>query len=318
MLDPISLGAIGAVLGAVGSGMGSEAGRWAWESAGGMVRRVVGREVAAPTTPGQLTEVAHLVHGRVLHDPQLARAWTLFAQGVPVQGALHGTVAARAGLPASPRFFTDRQEALKSLDKEAARTFDGRPRLALLHGPEGIGTSTLAIHWGWRQQARFPDGQLYADLRLLGPEAALRALLRQLGLPDEEVPPAAADRADLFRRCLADRSLLLVLDHVQSVGQVKALLTSAPGVVTLVVARQPLAGLDALRVPVGPLARKDAMRLLTDLVGETRDRRGPRHPARRPRPLRRLAVRPTSSGPPPDRRPLRPSRPASAVPPRTR
>ncbi|MGW3647464.1 tetratricopeptide repeat protein [Streptomyces sp. NPDC000878] len=267
-MDPMSMGAIGAVLGAVGSGMANEAGRWAWESAGGVVRRIAGREVAAPTTPGQLTEVAHLVHERVRNEPQLAYAWTLFAQGVPAQGAPTGTFARRAGLPASPRFFTDRQEALKSLDKEATRVFDGRPRLALLHGPEGIGTSTLAIHWGWRQQSRFPDGQLYADLRTLSPEATLGTLLRQLGLPDEEIPPAATDRADLFQRCLADRRLLLVLDHAQSAGQVRALLTSSPGVVTVVVARQPLAGLDALRVPVGPLARKDAKRLLTELVGK--------------------------------------------------
>jgi hypothetical protein len=47
MVDPISLGAIGAVLGAVGSGMANEAGRWAWESAGGLVRRITGREVPA-------------------------------------------------------------------------------------------------------------------------------------------------------------------------------------------------------------------------------------------------------------------------------
>lgn len=105
MLDPISLGAISAVLGAVGSGMGSEAGRWAWETAGGLVRRVTGREVAAPTTPGGLTEVARLVHDGVLNDPQLARAWTLFAQGVPVRDALPGTFARRAGLP-PPRAFS--------------------------------------------------------------------------------------------------------------------------------------------------------------------------------------------------------------------
>lgn len=100
-MDPMSMGAIGAVLGAVGSGMANEAGRWAWESAGGVVRRIAGREVVAPTTPGQLTEVAHLVHDRVRNDPQLARAWTLFAQGVPAQGAMSGTFAGRPGLPAS-------------------------------------------------------------------------------------------------------------------------------------------------------------------------------------------------------------------------
>ncbi|MFF3377553.1 hypothetical protein ACFYXF_31910 [Streptomyces sp. NPDC002680] len=47
------------------------------------------------------------------NDPQLAHVWTLFAEG----GTLTGTFACRAGL-----------------------------LLALLHGPEGIGT--LATHWG--------------------------------------------------------------------------------------------------------------------------------------------------------------------------
>lgn len=51
MMDPVPLGAIGAVLGAVGSGMANEAGKQAWESAGGLVRRIAGGEVKAPTAP---------------------------------------------------------------------------------------------------------------------------------------------------------------------------------------------------------------------------------------------------------------------------
>ncbi|MFI2436133.1 tetratricopeptide repeat protein [Streptomyces sp. NPDC018693] len=266
MLDPVSMGAIGAVLGAVGSGMANEAGRWAWETAGGLVRRVAGREVPAPTTAGELDEVARLVHDGVRRDPQLARAWTLFAREVSVPGGPRSP--RRPTLPAAPSFFTDRQQALKVLDKEAARAFAGRPRLALLHGPDGIGTSTLALHWGWRHTARYPHGQLYADLRALAPEAALGTLLRELGLTDEEIPPSAEDRATLFRRCAADLRLLVVLDHVRSAAQLRPLLVPAPGVFTIVVARQPLVGVDAVRVPVGPLARKDAVRLLTDLVGK--------------------------------------------------
>lgn len=266
MVDPVSLGAIGAVLGAVGSGMANEAGKWAWESAGGLVRRIAGGEVTAPTTPGQLDDVARLMHERLRGDPQLAQTWAQFADQVRAPGI--GPGLHRPCLPTAPRFFTDRQKALKILDKEAARDFAGRPRLALLHGPEGIGTSALALHWGWRQTARFPDGQLYADLRAHAPEAAVDTLLRGLGLPAEEIPPAAADRAELLRRCLADRRLLLVLDHARSAAQLRPLLTSAPGVFTIVVARQPLTGLDALRIPVGPLPRRDAVRLLTELVGK--------------------------------------------------
>ncbi|MDO0938024.1 tetratricopeptide repeat protein [Streptomyces sp. DG2A-72] len=263
MVDPISVGAIGAVLGAVGTGMANEAGKWAWESAGGLVRRIAGREVPAPTTPGQLDDVARLVHDRLHDDPRLAAAWALFARGIRRPEA-----SGRPSLPDAPRFFTDRRQALKTLDKEARRAFDGRPRRVLLHGPEGIGTSTLAVHWGWRHTNRFPDGQLYADLRALAPEALPGTLLRGLGLPAEEIPPATEDRADLFRRCLADRRLLLVLDHARSAAQVQPLLTSAPGVFTIVIARHRLLGLDALPVQVGPLARRDAERLLTELAGK--------------------------------------------------
>jgi tetratricopeptide (TPR) repeat protein len=265
MLEPISLGAIGAVLGAVGSGMANEAGRWAWESAGSLVRRITGREVPAPTTPDQRDEVARLVSEGLRQDPRLARTWTRFAHDVRLTAppSPHAPT-----LPATPRSFTDRRPALRLLDREADRPYEGRPRIVLVHGPEGIGTTTLAAHWGWRRADRFPDGRHYVDLGALTAEAALRTVLVRLGVPDEEIPPAADDRAALLRRCLAGRRLLLVLDHVGSAAQVSALVTAEPGVVTLVVATQPLAGLDALRVPVGPLARRDAVRLLTEVAGK--------------------------------------------------
>jgi len=269
MLDPLSLGAISVVLGAVGSGMGTEAGKWAWESAGGLVRRIAGREVPAPTTADQLDSVARLVHESVRGDEQLAQAWTLFARAVRLPGT--GARRERPQLPPTTRHFTDRQEALKVLDKEAARPFDGSPRAALLYGREGMGASALAVHWGWSQAQRFPDGQLYADLRgpdVGDPGAVLGSFLRQLGFPEEEIPASTQGRLTHFRRCAAELRLLLVLDHAQSAAQILPLLASAPGVFTVVVARRPFTGLDALRIEVGPLARRDAKRLLTALVGK--------------------------------------------------
>lgn len=268
MLDPISLGAIGAVLGAVGAGMGNEAGKWAWESAGGLVRRIVGQEVAAPAGPADLEAVAQRIHEGVRTDPALARAWTLFARTAP------GLAAAEAipRLPASVRFFRDRQEPMKLLEREASRKADGRPRLALIHGREGIGTSALAIHWGSRRADLFPEGQLYEDLRgasagtAVDTAVVLRSLLVQLGMRQDRIPQSTAERREAFRRCVADRRLLVVLDHAHSAAQVLPLLTSAPGVFTVVVARRPLPGLDAWKVPVGPLSDRDARRLLADLT----------------------------------------------------
>ncbi|NED89983.1 tetratricopeptide repeat protein [Streptomyces sp. SID11233] len=275
MLDPISLTAVSAVLGAVGSGMANEAGRWAWESTGGYVRRIVGREIPAPVASGELDAVALMVSERLRQDPGLASSWAAFASRVSStrRGSAAGFTprAGQPGLPASTRFFTDRKEALKSLDREASRRADGTPRLALVHGAEGMGTSTLAVHWGVRQAGLFPDGQLYADLAggtaaARGTGTVLRSLLRQLGVPDEDMPTAADQLSEFFRGCVADLRLLIVLDHVHSAAQIRPLLTSAPAVFMIVVARSPFPGLDAVRVPVGPLADKDAVRLLTQLL----------------------------------------------------
>jgi tetratricopeptide (TPR) repeat protein len=271
MVDPLSLAAVTAALGAVGSGMANEAGKWAWETAGGLVRRIAGREVEAPADPGELAGVARMVHDGLHRDPGLARVWSAFAQSVPQ----HGAATARPELPPSVRFFTDREEAMEQLDEEASRAADGRPRIALLHGAPGMGTSALAVHWGCREAGRFPDGQVYVDLRgsstgsALDGDAVLRAVLRQLGTPKEETPPAAAERIETYRRLVSQRRLLIVLDHAHTATQIRPLLTSAPGVLLLIVASAPLTGIDALRIRVGPLKDRDAVRLLTQLEGKT-------------------------------------------------
>ncbi|NUP43129.1 MAG: hypothetical protein HOY76_40460 [Streptomyces sp.] len=151
MVDPVLLGAIGAVLGAVGSGMAKEAGKWAWESAGGRVRRIAEGEVTAPTTPGQLDDVARLVHERAQRDPQLAREWLQFAAGVRAPGS--GSGSRRPCLPTAPHFFTDRQKALKDLDKEATPDAPGRRSST---APKASAPAPSPSTGGWRQTARFP------------------------------------------------------------------------------------------------------------------------------------------------------------------
>ncbi|MFE9407837.1 tetratricopeptide repeat protein [Streptomyces sp. NPDC006704] len=268
MLDLSSAEAVAAVLGAVGAGLANEAGKAAWESAGGLVRRIVGHEVRAPRDRDELTGVAQLVHDAVRQDPGLARAWTAFARSAPRPGDAD----LRPVLRASTRFFTDRESERKALSREASRRPDGRPRVAVLHGPQGIGTSALALHWGCAELRRFPDGQLYADLRGAGPaagvdpSAVLGSLLGQLGVPAAEVPPTREDREALLRACTTDRRLLIVLDHARSAAQILPVLTSAPGVFVIVTARHPLPGLDAVGIPLRALSDKDARRLLAEIT----------------------------------------------------
>ncbi|MFE6666182.1 tetratricopeptide repeat protein [Streptomyces sp. NPDC057697] len=273
MLDPTSVAAISAVLGAVGSGMANEAGKWAWESTGGAVRRIVGREVPAPVAQDERDEVARMVHDHIRSDPRAAASWTAFAARVRRAPAATGAV--RSDLPSSIRFFTDRKEAMRQLRREASRRPDGRPRIALVHGPDGMGSSTLAVHFGAQPTRLFPDGQIYADLGAGGSGGArdtgtvLRALLRQLRVPDEEMPTGTDELGAFYRDRVADRGLLVVLDHAYSAGQVRPFLTPAPGVFTILVARNPFPGIDAVRVPVGPLSDRDAVRLLTDITDKS-------------------------------------------------
>ena len=268
MLDLSSAEAVAAVLGAVGAGLANEAGKAAWESAGGLVRRIVGHEVRAPRDRDELSGVAQLVHDAVRQDPGLATAWTAFARSAPRPGDAD----LRPVLRASTRFFTDRESERKALSREASRRADGRPRVAVLHGPQGIGTSALALHWGCAELRRFPDGQLYADLRGAGPaagadpSAVLGSLLGQLGVPAAEVPPTREDREALLRACTTDRRLLIVLDHARSAAQILPVLTSAPGVFVIVTARHPLPGLDAVGIPLRALSDKDARRLLAEVT----------------------------------------------------
>ncbi|MFJ6616211.1 tetratricopeptide repeat protein [Kitasatospora sp. NPDC091335] len=272
MIEPLSLSAVAAALGAVSAGVANEVGKAAWESAGALVRRLVGRDVQAPSDSAGRDLLAGLLTEEARRDPQRARALRAWVASHGHGWA--GPLGTPKLLPPSARFFTDRRTALALLDREAGRRHDGRPRVCVLCGPQGIGTSALAIHWGSREFHRFPDGQLYADLSggslatAPDPGTVLRRFLVSLGVPEARVPPLVQDRVELFRSLLADRRLLVVLDHAQSAAQVRPLITQAPGVVTLVTSRRPLLGLDAVAIAVEPLTDKDAKRLLTDLAGK--------------------------------------------------
>ncbi|WP_199547709.1 tetratricopeptide repeat protein [Streptomyces sp. N35] len=258
--------AVGMVVGGVLNGATGEVGKSVAISFGAWLRRVLGREVQAPTSHASEADLVRSLTEVISRRPQLAAELGQFAIPRPALRAV------RPGLPAPARFFHDRKEALKALDREARRAHDGTPRIALVHGPEGIGTSELPRRWGAQREALYPDGLLHIDLRGPSPTSGLDAgaaaaqLLDQLGLPPDEVPAAADGRCALLRSLLMDRKVLVVLDHAHSAAQITPLITAAPGVFTVAVAVHPPTGLDAVRIPVGPLPVRDARNLLDDLV----------------------------------------------------
>jgi len=76
--------------------------------------------------------------------------------------------------------------------------------ISALSGTAGMGKTALAVHWGHRIRDRFPDGQLYVNLRgfdaggqRLAPSTALRGFLDALGVPPQRLPAEPAAQAAL-------------------------------------------------------------------------------------------------------------------------
>ncbi|QMU73403.1 AfsR/SARP family transcriptional regulator [Streptacidiphilus sp. P02-A3a] len=123
-------------------------------------------------------------------------------------------------------------------------------RTALLRGGAGAGKSTLAVHWAHAVAARFPDGQLHADLRdstgdPVPPDVVLAGFLTSLGIPRALLPVNLPEAAALFRSLLADQRTLVLLDAAASEEQVRPLLPGGGGCMVLVTSRQRLDGLVA-------------------------------------------------------------------------
>ncbi|WP_307795763.1 tetratricopeptide repeat protein [Amycolatopsis sp. 195334CR] len=182
-----------------------------------------------------------------------------------------------AQLPADVGGFTGRITELASLDHLLPD--DGTAvRIAVVSGTAGVGKTAVAVRWAHRSRERFPDGQLYLDLRGYGPERpvepgdALSGFLRALGVAGAEIPAEEDQRAARFRTELDDRRLLLILDNAGSVEQVRPLLPGAASCSVLVTSRETLPALiarhGAHRVLLDLLTPEDALDLLRTLLGE--------------------------------------------------
>jgi tetratricopeptide (TPR) repeat protein/transcriptional regulator with XRE-family HTH domain len=187
-----------------------------------------------------------------------------------------------AQLPADVPGFAGRAAQLARLT-ELLRAADRGPAVLVtaIAGTAGVGKTALAVHWAYQVAGRFPDGQLYVDLRgfdpgrpALAPGAAIRGFLDALGVPASRMPPGLDAQAALYRSVLAGRRLLVVLDNARDADQVRPLLPGAAGCLVLVTSRDQLTGLAVIGaarlVPVDLLSIVDARELLAGRLGVDR------------------------------------------------
>jgi DNA-binding SARP family transcriptional activator len=175
-------------------------------------------------------------------------------------------------LPRDVADFAGRAETVQRL---VATLRAERQVVLAIDGMAGTGKTTLAVRAAHAAADRYPDGQLYLDLRghsdraPLDPGEALGTLLRQLGVPAERVPPALDDRAMLWRTELADRQVLVVLDNALDTAQVLPMLPGTAHTGVIITSRRRLGGLDGVQpVSLDVLPLDDAVELLRRTVGE--------------------------------------------------
>jgi DNA-binding SARP family transcriptional activator len=181
-----------------------------------------------------------------------------------------------AQLPARVGHFTGRGDALAMLDALADDP-EAETQVAVISGPAGIGKTALAVQWAHRVTHRFPDGQLFVDLRGHEPGSrvpaadALAHLLRSLGVTADHIPPDVTEQAGLFRSLLHDRRVLIVVDNAGTIDAVLPLVPASAGNLLLATSRGALAALSThhavCAVRLDALTGEEALALLRRLLG---------------------------------------------------
>lgn len=195
-----------------------------------------------------------------VEEARRSRTATGGRTGPPGTGAAGSSPPAPRQLPADLPRLPGRGGELDTLDMLRPAPRGKGPLVVALDGPGGVGKSALAVHAAHRLGERFPDGQLYADLRgshrdehPVPPDVVLRRFLGALGAP-RPYPGSVADAAAVYRTLLTERRVLIVLDNALDAAQVRPLLPAAHGCAVLVTSRGVLAALNgAVHVHLAPL-----------------------------------------------------------------
>jgi tetratricopeptide (TPR) repeat protein/transcriptional regulator with XRE-family HTH domain len=252
-----------------------------------LVQYELGRRIP----PGDVLLALQQLFGDASGSLRRLRAEALMerAQGPAVVASSSGaatepaTTAIPAMLPPPVADFTGRAPQLLRLEALTRASAGSAPTavvITAIAGTAGVGKTALAVHFAHRIRHRFPDGQLYVNLRGYAPTPPMRCdhvlavFLQALGIHAEAIPADQDAAVGLYRSLLADRRVLVVLDNAHDPGQVRPLLPASPSCVALVTSRDRLTGLaardGARRLTLDTLTAAESRTLLGKLLDPVR------------------------------------------------
>jgi len=175
-------------------------------------------------------------------------------------------------LPPSPALLVGRDDDLGHLRRmiAGAPPVNGRARTIVVHGPPGVGKTTLLGSMAHELASAHPDGRVWLNLDAVGgrvgAEAIARRLLRSVGAGGEHGTSEGAAAA--MCSAFAGRQLLVVVDGAWDEDQVEAATPPSAASLVLVATRAPLGALDgAVSHRVDPLPSRAAVLLLREVIG---------------------------------------------------
>jgi hypothetical protein len=191
-------------------------------------------------------------------------------------------------LPACTSTFAGRVEELERLTSildngTGGQEIGGAVIISAISGTAGIGKTALALRWAHEVAHRFPDGQLYVNLRGFDPSGspvrpadAIRGFLIALGEEPRRsgVEQELDELAALYRSRVAGRQLLILLDNAFDADQVRPLLPASSTCLVVVTSRNQLSSLitheGARPVTLDLLSVEEAQELLAGHLGSVR------------------------------------------------
>ncbi|MEU4237290.1 NB-ARC domain-containing protein [Actinoplanes sp. NPDC026619] len=189
-------------------------------------------------------------------------------------------------LPSSVRSFVNRKFDLRKLDAALEQSLlvagseESAVVISALSGPPGVGKTALAVYWAHHARDKFPDGDLFINLRgydaalPVSPQQALESFLRALDVPAARIPGNIDEQAALYRSLLDGRRMLVLLDNAVNAEQVRPLLPGTRSCVVVVTSRSRLSGLvireGAGRMVLEALTPDEAVNLLGEILGQGR------------------------------------------------
>lgn len=186
-------------------------------------------------------------------------------------------------LPSGSHTFIGRAGELAELSAmldEAVRP-GGPVLVSTVTGIGGIGKTWLAVQWANQNMDRFPDGQLFVDMRGFGPSSevlsahsALQGFLNALGVDVARLPADLDGQVAHYRSLLADKRMLILIDNAKDFDQVTPLLPGKSACMVIVTCREWPADMVTIHgaqpMLLGALSTEEALELLTARLGRAR------------------------------------------------